>query len=331
MADESDSNVTGADYAAAVAGAWTGADSRIRSFWQSPVVMGSIHERITGDGSVRPAEYFVRRYCRPSKRAGISLGAGDGQLELEFIRLGACESMIGIDISRDRVDRANARVPDDLRGRLQFVQANLETWDPPQDIDLVVAKGVLHHIESLERWAALIAGVLGPEGLLYVDDFVGPTRFQWTDRQLRLVNRVLEALPPEFRRDLTADEERLKPAVGRPNPQRLAILDPSEARRSSEIVAVLDAHLDRVESKPYGGALYHPLFSRIMGNFGEDEAVVRVLMALDEILTDEGVLESDYLWAVYRGPKSVDDVRRRAAGSDRINLGCGPGTSSPAG
>jgi hypothetical protein len=65
-------------------------------------------------------------------------------------------------------------------------------------------------------------------------------------------------------------------------------------------VGILDHYLERVEFKPYGGAVFHPLFSRIMGNFQGRDEVVRLILEFEAILMEEGVLEADYLWAVYR-------------------------------
>ncbi len=53
-------------------------------------------------------------------------------------------------------------------------------------------------------------------------------------------------------------------------------------------------------SAPYGGAVVHQLFSRIMGNFADRPDLVGVLMEVDALLTDTGVLRSDYVWGVWR-------------------------------
>jgi len=69
---------------------------------------------------------------------------------------------------------------------------------------------------------------------------------------------------------------------------------------SDRIVPGLDERLQRVEVSLYGGAIFHQLFSRIMGNFASRPELVEVLMELDALLTDEGVVPSDYVWGVWR-------------------------------
>jgi SAM-dependent methyltransferase len=196
-------------------------------------------------------------------------------------------------------------VPKQLRERVRFEVANLETYEPEDRYDVIFAKGVLHHIDGLERWCRAFNGLLTRSGVVYVDDFIGPSRFQWTDAQLRIVNRVLAALPERLRRDLVTGDDGLREPVRRPDARRFAEADPSEAIRSDEIMDVLGRHLKPMLVRDYGGALFHQLFNRIMGNFAEDEDLVRMLVEVDLLLTDEGVVEPNYLWGVYRPRRRV--------------------------
>ena len=50
--------------------------------------------------------------------------------------------------------------------------------------DLVLAEGALHHFTPLHAVYDKIFRALKEGGYLVINDFVGPTRFQWTDRQL---------------------------------------------------------------------------------------------------------------------------------------------------
>jgi hypothetical protein len=88
--------------------------------------------------------------------------------------------------------------------------------------------------------------------------------------------------------------------VQRPTIESMIAGDPSESVRSDEITAILGANFDVVERRPYGGAVYHQLFNRIMGNFEGHDDLVRTLMEIDFLLCDEGVLETNYEWSVYR-------------------------------
>lgn len=292
--------VGSAAYAKAVATRWSRPARVVRSFWQSPVVMGEINRRVTGDPEMTPAEYFAQRYCERPYTEALSLGCAGGELERELMTLGAARHMLGIDISPRRIAGAKAVTPAELQGRLEFACEDLEVWRPQGKLDLVIAKGVLHHIGRLEEWLQSIDSLLSDDGLIYFDDFVGPTRFQWTDAQLEMVNRLLERLSPELRRDVVLDDGTPRATVSRPSVEEFVREDPSEAIRSGEVLRLLESRFEKVEERPQGGALYHLFFNRIMANFAGQDDLVRIVMEIDAILTQNAVVQNDYLWAVYR-------------------------------
>jgi hypothetical protein len=81
-------------------------------------------------------------------------------------------------------------------------------------------------------------------------------------------------------------------------------------------VPLLDARFERVELCPYGGAVFHQLFGRIMGNFNDRTDLVGVLMEVDALLTDAGAVASDYMWGVWRrGRGRPRRSRWRSAGA----------------
>jgi SAM-dependent methyltransferase len=291
---------TSPGYEQAVAQRWGRSDPTIRSFWQSRVVQGEINRRVTGDPHLSPAAYFVRSYCQRPRGHALSLGCGDGGLEFELMSLGAAERMLAVDLSQARLDRAKAATPPALQGQIEFKCVNLERWRPEASFDLIVAQGVLHHIEGLERMFELVEEALDDDGLMYFDDFVGPSRFQWSDRQLAIINRLLDRLSPELRRDLISPQAEPRPPVTRPSIAAMISSDPSEAARSEELLEILHEHMEPLEERPWGGAVFHQLFNRLMGNFDGQDDLVRELMEFDAILTDLEVVSSDFVWGVYR-------------------------------
>ncbi len=271
------------------------------AFWQSPVARAFINRRITGDPELGPETYYARRHG-PSILAphALSLRASDAKLELALVEAGSCERLTGLDDDQARVDFASGRVPEPLRERIRFQLGALEQWQPPEPLGAVVCRSFLHRREDLEAVLDRFATLLVPGGLLFVEDFVGPSRFQWTDAQLAAINRLLAQLPQELLADLSASDGRRKRSVERPNPAERIAANPHDAVRSAEILPALDARFERVEVCPYGGAVFHQLFSRIMGNFAARSDLVGVLMEVDALLTDSGALASDYVWGVWR-------------------------------
>ena len=130
------------------------------------------------------------------------------------------------------------------------------------------------------------------------NEFVGPSRFQWSDLQLELMNRLLEVLPERHRR--AAPFER----VVRPELEEMKVRDPSESVRSAEILPLLEDHFEIVEHKPYGGTLLHILLSHLMPAFDlEDErelSILRLMFLYERTLIRHGVLPSDFVCVVAR-------------------------------
>lgn len=291
---------TSQEYARQVAEHWSQPEPHIRSWWQSPVVLAEVRRRVTGDPRKSVEEYFRDRYCPSPFGRALSLGAGNGQLELSMLELGVCDEILGIDISEARVEYANAQIPRAFKDRLAFECHNLEIWRPDGRFDLLIARDVLHHISRLEELCESFEELLRPGALLYVDEYVGPARFQWTDKQLDVIARLLGRLSLPLVADLVEPTLGGRRYAQRPTVESMIAADPSESVRSDEITAILGARLDIVERRPYGGAVFHQLFNRIMGNFVGQDDLVRTLMEIDFLLCDEGVLETNYEWAVYR-------------------------------
>jgi SAM-dependent methyltransferase len=271
------------------------------AFWQSPIARAAINRRITGDPELGPETYFARRHG-PAIVAphALSLRASDAKLELALVEAGACEQLIGLDDDQGRLDFAAGRVPEPLREQVRFQLGALDDFHAPEPLGAVVCRSFLHRRADLEAVIDRLVGLLAPGGLVFVEDFVGPARFQWTESQLDAINRLLAQLPEELLRDLAATDGRLKSSVKRPDLDAWIAANPHEAVRSDEILPLLDARLQRVEVCPYGGAVFHQLFSRIMGNFAGRPELIGVLMEIDALLTDCGALAADYVWGVWQ-------------------------------
>jgi SAM-dependent methyltransferase len=273
------------------------------AFWQSPVARAAVNRRVTGDPGLAPEAYLAARHgpAMPVPYA-LSLRAGDARLETALVQGGWCEHVTGLDLDQQRVQGANLAVPAALRAQVSFRHGDLAAWVPPEPLGAVIARSVLHRQAQLEETLDHVLAMLAPGGVVFVDEFVGPACFQWTDAQLRAINRLLACLPDEFLLDLSAEDGRRKRDVGRPDPADYTESNPTDAVRSDEILACLDERFERVEVHLYGGALYHQFFTRIMGNFASRPELVSLVMEVDAMLTDAGVLSSDYVWGVWRRP-----------------------------
>jgi SAM-dependent methyltransferase len=258
-------------------------------------------------------EYYWITYVRdqyfPGGWAGdtLSLGCGEGHFDRILNNCGfRFNSFTGVDLSAKSIDRAKEeaeKIP--LSPSTRYITADLNAYRPPANsFDFMYFFQSLHHIEALEELLEACARALRPTGILMVNDFVGPSRFQWTNAQLEMANEVLQVLPEELRRDLSGLGLRLKKQVRRRTINEMMTGDPSEAVRSGEIEALLRRWFDIIEEKPWGGTLNNLIFEDIAGNFNSDKgyhrAIIELLIRLENTVVEAGILPSDFKFFMAR-------------------------------
>jgi SAM-dependent methyltransferase len=172
-----------------------------------------------GGLEARFAEHVTRRWLpgRSGLRA-LSLGCGPGDREIEWARLGVFAQITGVDISPEQAGRATRNAKEaGLNHVLTFhvADARQALREAEDRYDVVLALNSLHHFSHLGEIMRLIARALGPGGLLIMDEYVGPSRFQWTSGQMRAANALLAALPERHR---TQRDGQVKRRVVRPRP-----------------------------------------------------------------------------------------------------------------
>ncbi len=159
--------------------------------------------------------------------------------------------------------------------------------------DVIFLKMVLNRIAKLEHIVELIKKRLNKGGYLIVDDYIGPSRFQYTDKAMALVDKLLLYLPERLKklRDGT-----LKECYLRYSPEVFARIAPNIAVRSDEIEKILTSNFKLVDKFPYGGTLLDPLLANIVHNFvtADDLMLLRMLCNFEKTLIDEGVIESNF-------------------------------------
>jgi SAM-dependent methyltransferase len=259
--------------------------------------------KASGDPETDHRRYVVSRYLQD--RGGLtalSLGSGPGWNEAAWARTGRFARIDGIELSPALVADAGERARQaGLDPILRFHQG--DAGRPPYPLaayDLVLSEGALHHLAPLERVVPALAGALAPQGLLVMLEFCGPDRFQWTPRQLELVQRALDLIPAEWR---VKDNGRLKRTVFRPGRLRMLLSDPSEAVESSRIRPLLQRHFTALEEKPLGGTIVSLVFYEItrhfMGPGPESAALLGRICEMEDEALRAGEIASDYWFGVY--------------------------------
>jgi SAM-dependent methyltransferase len=256
------------------------------AFWLAiDQVMHWVNRKVSGDPRIWPLSWFLLSLPkdRVPVRYALSIGCGPGNVEREALRLESASRITGIDISSASLEVARGLAEEAGYGnRVAYRLADAETWlrsgEEELSIDVIFFHASLHHIEALENVLELCAAKLreGNPGLVYVDEYVGPGRDEWTQGHLGYAAALFDRVPVELRQ-----YERLRPPVAR--------RDPTEMIRSSEIERVLRSTFEIVEYRPYFGNVVMPLVCGIRPGGLEDSRVRDLL--------DEAMRLEDYLIA----------------------------------
>jgi SAM-dependent methyltransferase len=283
-------------------------DWKLLSWDAHPVMLAQINRRISGDPDEHWLTFLKRRYAPDGVESGLSLGCGAGGLERHAVHAGLCRLMDGCDLSSDALAvAAELARKEGLTQQIRYFQFDLNADRLPRDrYDMCFSCSAIHHVDNLEHALGEIASALHADGLFILLEYVGPTRFQWSDRVQALMARVLDILP-ESHRALIRNRELVKRSIERPAVEVVAAADPSEAVRSGEILSLMDVYFDVLYRADLGGTLLQYLLADIAGNFRaedpRDRALLELLALFEETLITERVIPSDFVLAVAR-PRS---------------------------
>lgn len=243
------------------------------SWMGHPLVRDYINASISGTPHAWPIDWFVewlggRRFGR-----ALSIGCGTGALERDLIRREVCTEIDAFDGSEEsiRIARDLAR-EDGYESRIHYSVGDFnDPHLPRRRYDLVLFHQSAHHVAKLEKLYGAILRALKPDGLVYLDEYVGPSRFEWNDDLIAPQREFFARVPAPAR---------LTDTLALPiHPD-----DPSEAIRSSEILPRLDVGFRILERRDYGGTLLSVLFPSVRWDAAPSTLVEEMIAAEKALL-----------------------------------------------
>ena len=230
-----------------------------------------IHAYINGHfGDLWPLDWFEKTYPGVRFARALSIGCGTGPLERDLIRRNLCDRIDAFDGSPTSIATARAEARTlGIGGRIRYFVADFNDLQLRRvKYDAVFFHQSLHHVAHMERLFRRLLARMRPEAVLYLDEYVGPSRTDWTDALMEGVRRIYGELP----RSARASDEL---------PYPIQVDDPSEAIRSGEILSTLHAGFDVEQIRGYGGNVLSILYPATAWS-GLDPQQVERLIAADE-------------------------------------------------
>lgn len=249
-----------------------------QSWMAHPDVREYINRRISGSAEgCWPLDWLQQSVLHGrSFERGLSIGCGTGAMERDLVRRGICRRVDAIDGSIGSL--AVARAEADAVGMSESIHYYAADFNrpafPSNRYDFVVFHQSLHHVDKLEKLMWALVRAMKPDAMLYLDEFIGPSRFEWNDRRMAWYRALYEAIPREFR---------LLDSL----PLPVQYDDLSEATRSAEIISRVKIAFEVTEMRSYGGNILAVLYAGLNLNTAPDEWV-RTMIRAEETLLASG-------------------------------------------
>lgn len=278
---------------------------RIR-WWESPLIRRHYNRMVSGVETESLLDVAKRKAGGWIFSEGVSVGCGNGSKEMELIRGGLVQFFHLFELSEVRVQHGMELARQlGLEDRVVFRSDDCFEAFPDNSVDFVHWNNSLHHMMDVEQAVRWSRGILKKGGMFYMDDFVGPSRFQWSDNSLSLASRIRSVLPERYLISPYHPKENkvmLPRILRRPDPEKLAERDPSEAAQSDLILECVRKYFPEAEITLTGGVVYSLVLEDVLHNLDEedehDRSVLNLLMIMDELYTGNPDYESLYATAL---------------------------------
>ncbi len=255
-------------------GSWE--DGRGLYWLELEAVRRRLNLKVTG----RPESDWVRHTLErhfeghlPLQRC-LSLGCGEGGLERQLASLGVFVACDAFDVAAGSI--ANAQTLARQAG-YEHIAYRVEDANnmqlPAQTYDAVWASGAVHHFERLEHVFTQLAAALKPGGLFILNEYVGPSRFQFPSYQRQTIQACLDLLPSTYRQlsssvvqaHLSGDEARPH-MIPRGMPQKLL-----DKWRDGDLLAAVGRRLRLLRAARTGAFL-----EKTLANLPSERSVIAV-------------------------------------------------------
>jgi len=168
-------------------------------------VRSRLNAKVSGDPEVNWVRYSVEKHLAgllPLERCLI-LAWGEGQLERRLARMGVFQACDAYYVSLCDLAEARESAARDGFDHITYRAADVNTLEPPSGTyDVVWLKSAMVFSERPEHTCTQLVRCLKPGGLVILNEYVGPSRFQFPDRQKQIIRSAFALLPERYRRPM---------------------------------------------------------------------------------------------------------------------------------
>ncbi len=271
------------------------------NWWIIPFLSERRNLMITKDRKKDYEEYLSEHFFKAQKSPKmVSLGCGAGNHEIKLASLNQHLEVCGYDLSDDLIQQARKRALEKKLDNVFFFQQDVATIQfEKESVDYFLFNAALHHFKKLDHFIVeTIKPALKKDGLIIINEYVGPNRLNLPKTQLNYCNQCLMAtISKENRRILSLNW--YKTRCYRLGKLRMLISDPSECVDSEAILPVLRREFIEIFYQALGGNVLMPVLKHIAHHFVDKNQD----QLLELISKEEAYLQnhqSDFVFAIYQ-------------------------------
>lgn len=176
-------------------------------YWSNKYVRPKLEQFGFSSPNAMFENYLTAAHRRQTSgvRHFASLGSGNCDLEVELafnLKQKGCTDFVidcldlnGLMLERGRAAAASRGISDNLN----FIEADLNSWNAAAQYDAVIANQSLHHVVSLENLFSAVRSSLKPGGTFIVSDMIGRNGHVRWPEALAMVRAFWRKLPPSYR------------------------------------------------------------------------------------------------------------------------------------
>jgi ubiquinone/menaquinone biosynthesis C-methylase UbiE len=269
-------------------------------WWNSPTIIRHINKNVCGrdvPGLYQGLIELVKaKYSdRLPLHTAVSVGCGSGEKELHLLKQGIVREFHLYELSQARIkEGVELAKKEGFVDQMSFQHGDAFRLATKAEMyDLVYWNNSLHHMLDANEAVAWSYRVLKKNGLFLMDDFIGPSRFQWTDEMLSMATRVRQALPREYLSHPTNPFKRISRELDKPNIEDMMENDPSEAADSGNIINSVKKYFPDAYLLMTGGVIYHLALNDVLANIdekdGKDRCILELLLLIDDLCVERGL------------------------------------------
>lgn len=256
-------------------------------WWGSPTIWNH-YNRLTSENEGGLIQLLKQNLNGRVLEKGISVGCGIGVTEMKLIHEGVVAHFDLYELSDVRISKGLERAKElNILDKITYHNEDVFSSIEDESVDLVYWYDALHHMFDVDYTLKWCRQILKNNGFFCMNEYTGPSRFQFSEKSLEIATAIRSALPKKYLID-PRDGSHFSSICYKPSAKALEQDDPSEAADSGRIIESIKKYFPQAEIKKLGGIVYMRVLDDIICNFDENDSndlqLLKSLLDIDKAL-----------------------------------------------